>query len=64
MLGGTVLTEFVFNWPGISSMMANAVNSRDYPVVVGTLFVIASLFVALNLAADLLYGLIDPRVRA
>ncbi|MBW6399087.1 ABC transporter permease [Roseomonas sp. HJA6] len=64
MLGGTVLTEFVFNWPGISSMMVDAVNSRDYPVVVGTLFVIASLFVALNLAVDLLYGLIDPRVRA
>ncbi|WP_246522216.1 ABC transporter permease [Neoroseomonas terrae] len=64
MLGGTVLTEFVFNWPGISSMMVDAVNSRDYPVVVGTLFVIAAIFVALNLAVDLLYGMIDPRVRA
>lgn len=64
MLGGTVLTEFVFNWPGISSMMIDAVNSRDYPVVVGTLFVIATLFVLLNLAVDLLYGLLDPRVRS
>ena len=63
MLGGTVLTEFVFNWPGVSSMMIDAVNSRDYPVVVGTLFVIATLFVALNLAVDLVYGVLDPRVR-
>jgi peptide/nickel transport system permease protein len=63
MLGGTVLTEFVFNWPGVSSMMIDAVNSRDYPVVVGTLFVIATLFVALNLVVDLVYGVLDPRVR-
>ncbi|MEJ0018819.1 MAG: ABC transporter permease [Acetobacteraceae bacterium] len=63
MLGGTVLTELVFNWPGISSMMIDAVNSRDYPVVVGTLFTIATLFVLLNLAVDLIYGFLDPRVR-
>lgn len=64
MLGGTVLTEFVFNWPGISSMMVDAVNNRDYPVVVATLFVIAALFVALNLVVDVVYGLLDPRARS
>jgi peptide/nickel transport system permease protein len=63
MLGGTVLTEFVFNWPGISSMMVDAVNNRDYPVVVATLFVIAVLFVALNFVVDIIYGFLDPRVR-
>ena len=63
LLGGTVLVEFVFNWPGLSGMLVSAVNARDYPEVVGVVLVISVLFVALNLMVDILYGLLDPRVR-
>lgn len=63
LLGGTVLVEFVFNWPGLSGALVSAVNARDYPEVVGIILVISILFVALNLLVDILYGLIDPRVR-
>ena len=63
LLGGTVLVEFVFNWPGLSGSLVSAVNARDYPQVVGIVLVISVLFVALNLTVDLIYGLLDPRVR-
>ena len=63
LLGGTVLVEYVFNWPGLSGMLVDAVSARDYPEVVGIILVISVLFVALNLAVDLLYAALDPRVR-
>jgi peptide/nickel transport system permease protein len=63
LLGGTVLVEYVFNYPGLSGLLVDAVNARDYPEVQGVVLVISILFVALNLATDLLYGLLDPRVR-
>jgi peptide/nickel transport system permease protein len=63
LLGGTVLVEFVFNWPGLSGLLVSAVNARDYPEVVGIVLVISVLFVGLNFAVDVLYGLLDPRVR-
>ena len=63
LLGGTVLVEFVFNWPGLSGALVSAVNARDYPQVVGIVLVISVLFVALNLTVDVIYGLLDPRVR-
>ncbi len=63
LLGGTVLVEFVFNWPGLSGSLVSAVNARDYPQVVGIVLVISVLFVALNLTVDVIYGLLDPRVR-
>ena len=63
LLGGTVLVEYVFNWPGLSSLLVEAVNARDYTEVEGIVLVISVLFVALNLGIDLLYGLLDPRVR-
>ncbi len=56
LLGGTVLVEYVFNWPGLSGLLVSAVNARDYPEVVGIVLVISILFVALNLAVDMLYG--------
>ena len=64
LLGGTVLVEYVFNWPGLSGYLVSAVNARDYPEVVGIILVISTLFVLLNMAVDLLYGALDPRVRA
>jgi peptide/nickel transport system permease protein len=63
LLGGTVLVEFVFNWPGLSGYLVRAVEQRDYPEVVGIVLVISIAFVVINLAVDLLYAVIDPRVR-
>ena len=63
LLGGTVLVEYVFNYPGLSGLLVDAVNARDYPQVQGIVLVISILFVTLNLAVDLLYGMLDPRIR-
>ncbi len=63
LLGGTVLVEYVFNYPGLSGLLVDAVNARDYPEVEGVVLVISVLFVSLNLLVDILYGVLDPRVR-
>ncbi len=63
LLGGTVLVEYVFNWPGLSGYLVNAVEARDYPEIVGIVLVISVLFVCLNVAIDMLYAVLDPRVR-
>jgi peptide/nickel transport system permease protein len=63
LLGGTVLVEYVFNWPGLSTPLLKAVEARDYPMVVGIVLTISVLFVLLNLLMDLLYGALDPRIR-
>lgn len=63
LLGGTVLVEYVFNYPGLSGLLVEAVNARDYPMVEGIVLVISILFVLLNLGVDVLYGVLDPRVR-
>ncbi|MBE9605641.1 ABC transporter permease [Acetobacteraceae bacterium H6797] len=63
LLGGTVLVEFVFNYPGLSGLLVDSVNARDYPMVEGVILVISVLFVALNLVMDLIYAALDPRVR-
>ena len=63
LLGGTVLVEYVFNYPGMSGLLVDSVNTRDYPMVQGVVLVISVLFVALNLVMDLIYGMLDPRVR-
>lgn len=63
MLGGAILTETVFSWPGIGRMMFDAIRNRDYPVIQGATLVFALLFVLTSLAVDLLYGVLDPRLR-
>lgn len=63
LLGGTVLVEYVFNWPGMSTPLLKAVEARDYPMVVGIVLVISVLFVALNLVMDVVYAVLDPRIR-
>lgn len=63
LLGSTVLVERVFNYPGLSSLLVDGVTTRDYPVVQGVVIVIALLFIIINIAVDLLYGVLDPRVR-
>jgi peptide/nickel transport system permease protein len=63
LLGGTVLVEYVFNWPGLSGYLVRAVEARDYPEVMGIVLVVSLMFVLLNLIVDLLYAVLDPRVR-
>jgi peptide/nickel transport system permease protein len=62
LLGSTVLIEYVFNWPGLSGFLVSAVEQRDYPAVQGIVLVISFLFILINLAVDLLYSVLDPRV--
>jgi peptide/nickel transport system permease protein len=62
-LGGTVLVELIFNWPGLSSYLVTGINQRDYPVVQAVVLLIAALFILLNLLTDLCYAVVDPRIR-
>jgi ABC-type dipeptide/oligopeptide/nickel transport system permease component len=64
LLGGAVVTETVFAWPGIGRLAIQSIYNRDYPVVQSTVFIAAVLFIAINLALDVLYGILDPRARA
>lgn len=63
LLGGVVITESVFSWPGIGKLTVDAIFARDYPVVQGSILVTATLFVLINLVTDLLYTVLDPRLR-
>ncbi len=63
LLGGAVVTEQIFAWPGVGLEVVLAINNRDFPVVQAAVFVVASSFVLINLVVDLLYTWLDPRVR-
>ena len=63
MLGGAILTETVFSWPGIGRYMFDAIRNRDYPVIQGTTLLFALMFIATALIVDLVYGMLDPRIR-
>jgi peptide/nickel transport system permease protein len=63
VIGGLVVTESVFNLPGVARFLVQAVLWRDYPVVQNLVMLIAVVVVLANLVVDLLYGLLDPRVR-
>ena len=63
LLSGAIITENVFSWPGIGTLLITAVEARDYPLVQGCVLFISIVYVAVNLAVDLLYGFIDPRIR-
>ncbi len=63
LISGAVVTETVFGLPGVGSLVVSAVLRRDYPVIQGALLVIAAIYVLINLFIDLLYLLVDPRVR-
>ncbi|TFF23076.1 ABC transporter permease subunit [Jiella endophytica] len=64
LMAGAILTESIFSWPGIGKWMVDSVFRRDYPVVQGGLLLIAMIIMFVNLAVDILYGVINPRVRA
>ncbi|MGV3650553.1 MAG: ABC transporter permease [Devosia sp.] len=61
-IGGAVVTEAVFNYPGIGRLMIGAISNRDYPLIQGCIVVILVIYIAINLAVDVLYAYIDPRI--
>lgn len=63
LLGGTVVVEEIFGWPGVGRLLIQAISYRDYPVVQAATFILAMVFVLVNIVVDLLYGVLDPRVR-
>ena len=62
-LSGAVLTESIFGWPGIGRLALEAIMKRDFPVIQGTVLFMAIMFVLMNVLVDLLYGVVDPRIR-
>jgi peptide/nickel transport system permease protein len=63
LLTGAVITETIFAWPGVGRLLIQSIGFRDYPMVQGCILLIAVMYVSLNLFADLLYGMLDPRIR-
>jgi peptide/nickel transport system permease protein len=63
ILGGVIVVEVVFAWPGLGRLVYNAVAARDYPLIQGAVLLIAALFLLINLLVDLLYAVVDPRIR-
>jgi peptide/nickel transport system permease protein len=63
LIGGLVVVEKVFNWPGLGTLAFDAIASRDYPVLQGTVTLLSVIIVAVNLMVDIAYGLVDPRIR-
>jgi len=63
MLAGAVFIEFVFGWQGIGLRIYEALIKEDFPVVIGAVIVISATFVLINILVDILYGVLDPRVR-
>jgi len=64
VVGGAITAEIVFNWPGIGTLTVDALSARDYPVLQGIFLMLAVTVVVANLVADMVYGLLDPRVRS
>ena len=63
VLTGAVITETIFAWPGIGRLLIQSIGFRDYPLVQGCILLIAVTYVGVNLLTDLVYGVIDPRIR-
>jgi ABC-type dipeptide/oligopeptide/nickel transport system permease component len=63
LLGGAVLTESVFAWPGVGRLLVDSIGSRDYPVVQGVVLLLSLVFIVINLLTDLAYAYVDPRIR-
>lgn len=63
LLGGAILTETTFSWPGIGKWLVNAVNQRDFPIIQGATLIIALIYITINLITDILYAVINPKIR-
>lgn len=64
LIGGIVVVERVFNWPGLGTLAFDAISGRDYPVLQGTVTVLSLVIIVVNLLVDIAYGLVDPRIRS
>jgi ABC-type dipeptide/oligopeptide/nickel transport system permease component len=63
LLAGAIITESIFSWPGLGLLTIQAINARDYPLVQGCILTIAVTYILINLVTDLLYSVVDPRIR-
>ncbi len=63
VIGGAVITEQIFSWPGLGSLMVLSINSRDYPVIMGVTVLVGVVVLVGNIIADIIYGLLDPKIR-
>ena len=63
LLAGAIVTETIFSWPGIGRLAVQAISARDYPLLQGCILLIAVSYVVVNLLTDMIYALVDPRVR-
>ncbi len=64
MIGGNIVAETIFNYPGIGSTMLSAISNRDYPLISASTLMITIMVLIANLAVEVIYGLIDPRIKA
>ena len=64
LMGGAVLTETIFAWPGIGRLLVDAIRTKDFPVVQGTIMIFAVIYALVNLGTDIFYGFLDPKIRA
>jgi peptide/nickel transport system permease protein len=62
LLGGAVLTEYVFAWPGIGRLLVDSIFARDFPMVQGIILVFALMFIVVNLVVDMLYSYVNPKI--
>ena len=63
LLGGSVIVETVFSWPGLGIYLIEAVGNRDYPIIQILVLFLTSIFIVVNLMVDILYAVVDPRIR-
>jgi peptide/nickel transport system permease protein len=63
LIGGAVVTEQIFGWPGLGSLLVSSIAFRDYPTIMGITIYVTVIVMVLNIAMDIIYGFLDPRVR-
>ncbi|MCH8326591.1 MAG: ABC transporter permease subunit, partial [Bacteroidetes bacterium] len=63
LLAGAVFVEYIFNWNGLGKEIVSALNTLDLPIIMGSVLVIATMFILINIIVDIIYGWLDPRIR-
>ncbi|CBL28025.1 ABC-type dipeptide/oligopeptide/nickel transport systems, permease components [Fretibacterium fastidiosum] len=64
LLGGAMLTETIFSWPGLGRLMVDSIKSKDMPLVLGSVIFLAVMFSVVNLVVDIIYAFVDPRIKS
>ena len=62
LMGGSVVIETVFRWPGVGKLVMDSINARDYPVIMGFVLIMGTIYMGVNLLADVIAGILDPRI--